>query len=282
MEKQEIEKMLNRSIQRIEQIRNKDGVVVLRLFADNESFVLQLFENKEHAREINIYKLFNKLGIRTLKIIELGSNYILMEDLNNSHDYHLALPEDLKNNEYIKNLALWYKQLHSKGASVDLGDLYCENDLITKENIQTLTKFLPQKYIDLIFSYWNCIEKAINSLDYTLTYNDFATENLIVGKDCAFMFDYNFVGKGYIYSDISNVLCMLDEERKQVFQQAYGKSLADFSFEKDACNILSVLVSLIIASKREKFPNWANSILDHIKQSTFEENLKKLERTIYS
>ena len=282
MKKQEIEQKLHRSIQRIEQIRNKDGVVVLRLFVGNEIFVLKLFENKEYTREINIYKLFNKLGIRTLKIIELGDDYILMEDLNNSKDYHLACPEDLKNDEHIKNLALWYKQLHSKCAGIDLTDFYCENDLITKENIQALIKILPQKYIDLIFNFWDCIEKAKNSLDYTLTYNDFAIENLIVGKDCAFMFDYNFVGKGYVYADINNVLCMLDKERKQVFQQAYGKTLADFSLEKDVYNILSVLVSLIIASKREKFPIWANSILEHIKQPTFEENLKKLERIIYS
>jgi hypothetical protein len=72
---------------------------------------------------------------------------------------------------------------------------------------------------------------AALSLSRTLTYNDFYYTNLAVRKDgtAALMFDYNLLGKGYVYSDIRNVCSSLGDEAQAAFLAEYG--------EVDRCEI---------------------------------------------
>jgi len=254
-------------IQKFEIIRFKDGILVIRVIVNNQSFVIKHFENEQYAREIEIYKLLNELNIKTLKILKTTNKTLVMEDINASVDYKLATQKDLQNDNVLKNLAKWYKQLHNAGKNLKLENFYCENDYITLDNIKKLKNLLNEEQITLLLSNFNKINEMKNENDYTITYNDFATENLVIGKNCAFMFDYNLVGKGNPYADIMNVCAMLDDSQKVKFMKYYGEKFTQQ--DKNAQFILGTLYSLIIANQREIFPTWANSLVDTIKSQKF-------------
>lgn len=264
---QELQNILGEKIIKIEEIRNKDGVSVSRIFYGDKTCVLKYFENKKFIREIDMYKFVKNLGIKTLQILHYGENYILMEDINASNEYRLAVEGDLKDNNVLKNLAHWYRDLHQKGKMCDLKNLYDENDVITIENIKKLATFLEEKDIDFLLKNYSKFINIKNQLTYTLTYNDFAYENLIVGENTAFMYDYNFLGKGYLYADIQNVLSMLDDEKKEYFLKCYGEKFNDL--EVIAYKVLQPISALISASFRPKFPAWAKPILSHVKSPNF-------------
>lgn len=265
--KKELENILKQEISKIELIREKDGVNVSRVFYGNHSYILKYFENKDYLREIEMYKFIKKLQIKTLNIISFGERFLLMEDLNFSPDYRLANEKDLENEDVLKYLADWYKTLHTKGKTVDLSNFYDENDVITEENIKQLKSKLEQKNLDFILNNLSNIKKLYCKLSKTIVYNDFSIENMVVGEKIVFMYDYNFLGKGYAYSDIQNVLTMLGKEQKQIFLKFYDSNFSEF--EKFAYSILQPLASLCIAIKRNEFPQWATRSLEYIKSQKF-------------
>ena len=180
-------------------------------------------------------------------------------------------------------IAEWYKLLHTSSSDCIKecsALLYDETDLITGENIE----FIKAKTNTQNLSVWRIIEEnlgliisKINSLPRVLTYNDFYYTNLIVAKDksAALMFDYNLLGKGYVYSDIRNVCFSLGENAKTAFLEAYGK----FDESEIAVdNVASVLVTLYHACKKTIFPSWANYALDELK-GNYEDKVKLLIST---
>lgn len=86
-----------------------------------------------------------------------------------------------------------------------------------------------------------------------MTYNDFYWTNLAVSKDGkeAMMFDYNLLGRGYAYGDVRNVTVSLSPKAAEAFRRAYGP------INPTEAAVVSVIVTLILASRREIFPAWA-------------------------
>lgn len=263
-------KKLNISHSNITVIKNKDGVIVARIQTATSSHIIKYFQNDTYKREIKNYKILMALQIPTIKIIDYTDSAILMEDVSQSEVFRLGIEDDLNDIAVVTKIAEWYKHLHtvSKEYVTAYGSaLYDETDFITKENIEhikikTDTADLPVwKVID---EHFDVIISKIQSLPRTLTYNDFYYTNLIVAKDksSAFMFDYNLLGKGYIYSDIRNVCSSLGENANQAFLEAYGE------FDKQEIivdEVASVLVTLYHACQRKNFPAWANSTLNELK-----------------
>lgn len=247
---------------KIECLSNKDGVLVYKVSNNGNNYVLKYFMKDEYKREITYYSLLNKLGIKTITVIGYTGNSILMEDINVSEDYRLATKDDLKRNEVVLSLAEFYCDLHKAGIkyfreNAEL-ELYSEFKSINKESIL----FLKQKsgYENEMF--WKELLQFISKVrpyydnNRTLTYNDFFYGNMIVSKDLneAFMFDYNFLGEGLKYFDISNVLHMLTDEMKDIFIEKYGDVT---QVEKYINDVVSHVFTLITAYKREKYPSWA-------------------------
>lgn len=275
----ELEKILNAKVEKTEIIRKKDGIVVSRIFYDKKTCVIKYFKNKEYLREIEAYKLLYDLKIKTLKILYFGENFLIMEDLNNVKEYRLATYEDLEDDKVLKNLAKWYKNLHQKGISCDFSKMYNENDIITEENLKMLSSRLGEENVEFLLSYFDDFVKFKNSLSYTLVYNDFAFENLIVGKNVAFMYDFNFLGKGYVYADVKNVLSMLSKEKKSVFLDFYGQAIF-LEKEEIAYNVLQTLSAFIKASLMSKFPRWAEGMAERIKSESFKNYVKNIKQYI--
>ena len=269
--KQELKK-LNIPYSKIDLIQNKDGVIVARVQSGEESYIIKYFQDKEFKREIKNYQLLDTLNIPTVKVFGFTDSAILMEDISQSDTFRLATKEDLDDVVLASKIAEWYKLLHTSSENFvkeNITELYDETDFITRENIEfikekTGTQNLPVwKLIDENF---DIIVSKIKNLPRVLTYNDFYYTNLIVAKDksSAFMFDYNLLGKGYVYSDIRNVCYSLGENAKRTFLEAYGE------FDKSEIivdDVASVLVTLYHACQRKHFPDWANSVLDDLKNN---------------
>ena len=126
-----------------------------------------------------------------------------------------------------------------------------------------------------VLEYFDEFKARLDALPRTLTYNDFYYTNLIVAKDLttAFMFDYNMLGKGYVYADIRNVCCQLGVEARAAFLDAYG----NFDHEQIVLDgIFCILHSLHEGCKRSEFPAWARADLEKVKSGEFAEMLNRL------
>lgn len=267
--KQELKK-LNIPYSTINLIQNKDGVIVARVQSDAKSYIIKYFQNENFKREIKNYQLLKTLNIPTVNVFGFTDSSILMEDVSQSDIFRLAINEDLNDATIASKIAEWYKLLHKNSkdfAENHSTELYVETDFITRDNIEfikekTGTQNLP--VWRLVNDNFDIIVSKIRSIPKVLTYNDFYYTNLIVAKDktSAFMFDYNLLGKGYVYSDIRNVCYSLGEYAKKAFLEAYGE------FDKSEIivdDVASVLVTLYHACKRKNFPSWANSVLNELK-----------------
>lgn len=267
--KQELKK-LNTPYRTINLIQNKDGVIVARVQSDEKSYIIKYFQNEDFKREIKNYQLLYDLSIPTVKVFGFSDSAILMEDISQSDTFRLATKEDLDDVAIASKIAEWYKLLHTRSkdfAEGNIMELYDETDFITRNNIE----FIKEKTGTQNLSVWKIIDDNFDvivsktrSLPRVLTYNDFYYTNLIVAKDktSAFMFDYNLLGKGYVYSDIRNVCYSLGEDAKNAFLETYGE------FDKSEIivdDVASVLVTLYHACQRKNFPDWANDTLNELK-----------------
>ena len=260
----------NTNISDISEIRYKDAIFVGSVEIDNQKLVVKYFENPQHAVEIDNYKLLEKLNVPTPKIFHSSQNLLVMENLNFNPNYHLATNDDLKNLDTITALAKWYKTLHTKGKTIDVTNFYSELDFITKENLENLKAILPNcENLELMLKNIEKLLRKIKSLPLTITYNDFAEENMIAGENFAMMYDHNKMGKGLAYFDIQNVCFMLDENMKKAFNEEYGEIP---EIEKLAYDLLIPFITLIMASKMPQFPRWATPYIT----KAYDVEIKKL------
>jgi len=265
----------------LEEIRTKDGVHLYKIKYNDELYVLKYFSKNEYTREIENYSILNELNIPTIRCFKHTDKSLLLEDISKSKKYRLGIESDLSDIQIAGSLAKWYTELHDKGSeyiSKNNHNFYRETDVITKENIELIrnkSHTVDNKVWDLILNNLEMILEKIAGLEETLTYNDFYYTNLVVSKDKqeAIMFDYNFLGIGYRYSDIRNVCSSLSKKASKIFIEEYGEIN---EFERIVDNGVSILINLIYAFKRPKFPSWAEESLE----STYNGRLEKAIRGI--
>jgi predicted nucleotidyltransferase len=258
-------------------LQNKDGVSVWRVEADN-GYVMKCFEKAEHRREITNYQVLTALGIPTLKVIAHTNYSIVLEDIEQSK-YRLGVADDMNSPQVMALVGAWYKTLHENGrVYVNKHSLYDECDCITLENISKIKEQTGTGGLQVwavIEENFDALKSAAMKLPRTLTYNDFYYTNLAVAKDnsSALVFDYNLLGKGYVYSDIRNVCSSLGEEAKAAFLSAYGGYNVH---EKAVDDVVSPLVTLHFACQRENFPSWAAHELEKVKDGQLMAAVTKL------
>lgn len=252
-------------------IQSKADIHVYRVNANGKSLILKLFDNPHDTREITNYHLLQSLGIQTLPLLGETAIAILLPDVTADPDFRLGTENDMNNPDIAKALAKWYKTLHTKGSAYLLHNrpaLYDETDMVTPQNISHIAEVtgttdnpLWRAFADNI----HIIRHRIDGLPRTLTYNDFYYTNLIVSNDqqSAFMLDYNLLGKGYAYSDIRNVTSSLSKEAAKAFVDAYGLS-DSITKQAVADAVLSPIITLRYACKRDCFPSWAKPSLEQV------------------
>ena len=271
----------------IETIQDRHGRIVLRVKTKDNQVIVKYFENTDSAREIDNYKLLINLGVPTIKVFHLSSNMIIMEDLAASSDFRMATEDELNSVEVVKNLAIWLKDLHTKGKKANKSNLYSEKDLLLdlQNNVLIDNEPIQQKFKNLItddilssqilLALPNIIDK-FDSLAITLTHNDGGVMQLVVGKDSALMLDYDRLGRGYRYIDISNALSFIPSSLHNEFLLAYGKT--DWEDEKAFHSLFGSLVAIITAIEEHKENKaWAQSTLQYIKSDSFKSKLKSYQ-----
>jgi len=261
-----------------EVLSDKDGIKVIRVKTELGLGILKVFDNPEHRREIANYELLERLNIPHLRVLKQSSTALLLEDVQGSSKWRLGQAEDLADEQIARSLAEWYRQLHQKGAAYvkEHGqDMYEETSLLNHENMVWL-RGISKTEDHAFWSLWQEKEaqflSVLAELPRTLTYNDFFWTNMVVSKDHqqAMMFDYNLLGKGFVYSDISNVLSSLSKEAGEAFLEAYG---AYDLYEKKLNEITSPLIGLCLAFRREKFPSWGREPLEQLQSGEITEAL---------
>ncbi len=250
-------------------LQDKDGVIVARVVSGEKSYVVKYFQKDEYKREIENYRLLETLDVPTIQVIASTESSILLEDLACSSVFRLGVREDMSDLEVARRIAVWYKQLHSRGYAYvcqEGASMYDEADFFTNENIayikgKTGTQESPAWR--LLDRHYAAISHLLSKVRRTLTYNDFYYTNLVVAqnKSSALMFDYNLLGKGYAYSDVRNVLSSLSEKAGKAFLDAYGEFDPT---EKALDDVVSVVVTLFFACQCDKFPRWAKALLDEV------------------
>lgn len=241
-------------------IRSKDGVHLYRIRCKDKPMVIKIFDTPEIATEIQHYETLFNLDIQTPLLIDATDRSFIMEDFDAHPRYRLANAKDLYEKSVVSALAHWYKSLHQNSMSLDTTQHYNENKLITEEALNLVlrkTKTADAPAWEAIFEALPALQKCIENQSQVLTYNDFFWTNLVVSHDLseAFMFDYNLLGAGFVYSDIRNVTCTLPEETKSTFLKTYG-TLSTTEKRIDA--VTADLVNLIISSKKQIWPSWAD------------------------
>ena len=263
-------------------LSNKDGVLVLELSDVKDQPILKYFFNKLYTREIEYYKLLNHLDVKTMDVKKYYEDAMLLENINLSGTYALTQKTDLENKDLLRALAKWYKKFHRKGRQYVLDhsqcDFYSEIELLNDGNI----KLLKNKTAYENHEFWPLLDEKLKGvLTYyhkhkTLTYNDFSHTNMVhsLKHQEAYMFDYNFLGLGLPYFDISNVLSALKPEFHEVFIEAYG---GFDSLEKEINDVMSHLIGLIIAYEKEVFPKWGVCSLEFLTSGELLDKLRRLK-----
>lgn len=255
---------------RIELIREKDGVTVARLYDKEKSAIIKTFAPGTSCREMDNYRILSSLGVPTLHVYAACDNGIIIEDMASEKcKYRLAAEEDMADENIARNLAAWYRKLHASGfeyVKKHGESMYSEFGLFTPENIAAVkerTGALP--VWRLLEENYETIAAHIAAAPMTITYNDFYYTNMAVARDggAAIMFDYNLLGKGHAYSDMRNVEYSLAANAAAAFRESYG----DYDFSREAAidAVISPIVTLHFAYNRAEFPKWAVSELENIK-----------------
>ncbi|MCL2426763.1 MAG: hypothetical protein FWD05_10570 [Oscillospiraceae bacterium] len=248
-------------------LREKDGISVWQIKSENNSYVMKCFDKPEHRREILNYQVLINLDVPTLKVIAHTDYSIVLSDIEQS-EYRLGTAEDMNDPKIAKLLATWYKTLHENGRKyTGIHLLYDECDFLTLENIFKIkenTKTDDLHVWEVIEENFNMLKSSVMKLPRTLTYNDFYYTNLAVARDnsSALLYDYNLLGKGYVYSDIRNVCSSIGEDAKTAFLSAYGELSKQ---EKDIDDVVSPLINLHFACQHDNFPSWAMESLEQVK-----------------
>lgn len=257
---------------RIELIREKDGVTVARLYSKDKSAILKTFAPGISCREVENYRMLQSLGVPTLNVYAACDNGIIIEDMSSEKCfYRLAAENDMADISTARSLAQWYRKLHSAGfdyVAKHGKDMYSETAFFTRENIAAvrdksgLSTLPVWKILD---ENYDVIMRIADSSPMTLTYNDFYYTNMAVARDdsAAMMFDYNLLGKGHVYFDVRNVEYSLSPDAAAAFREAYGEY--DFSREAALDAVMSPIVTLHFAYMRAEFPDWAQQELLNIK-----------------
>jgi len=239
------------------------------------AYIVKHFAKPENRREIENYRILQSLDIPTPRVIAWGEKTLLTEDLSIGA-YRLAAKKDMDDPAIAKLVAAWYRQLHDKGREyAQSHDLYDECDDITPESLAVIGEKTGAKAFPIWLALMERlpqIKAAATALPRTLTYNDFYYTNFAVARNHShvLVFDYDLLGKGYVYADIRNVCYSLGEKAKKAFLAAYGP----FDESEAAVDkIMSELVSLTAACRKEKFPRWAEGALQKIQGWTEEDFL---------
>lgn len=282
--------LMDLQIQNGQVIHEKHGNVLYRIKDDGKNYILKIFAQDNDTSEIDCYSLLKELNVPILEVMGFTDHLLYMEDILENPSLRLGEACDLEKEEVGRAIAVWYKTLHSKGKEFLKKNnnpifLKREVEMINSEILEQLGKrfkVLDNKGWKLAIDNINELKNLGKDIEETILYNDFNWTNLCIEINNdkitgAFMFDYHLMSRGLAYSDVRNVLWMLEGRAKEAFIKEYGQIN---NKEKEIDEIISTIITLIGAAEREIFPSWGQDVIMEIESGEFEKKLLKIFKQI--
>jgi hypothetical protein len=256
-------------------LRESPNHRVLRVHCAGSSFILKSFHSAP-VLELQVYALLDSLDVPVLPLLARSDQALLLEDLETSPGWRLAVHEDMGLSQTGEALATWYQHLHQAGfqyLSQPQRTPPFLTSWIDEINLPELRLagekfgFSAEQGWHSVLEHLEPLKSAYRVLPQTFNYNDFSWVNLALSRTQspfqAVVFDYDCFSLGTAYSDCRNVMYALSGAGLKAFVDRYGPlDLASQRLDDP----LSTLHGLVIAAGREHFPNWARSLVEAVRQ----------------
>ncbi len=273
-------------ITQVEVLRRRPQHAVYGIRCHNHRYILKWFDAPSESIEVQAYRLLGQYGVPTLPVYAATDQGLLMADLRYSQQWQLATEPDVSRAEVGTAVANWYRILHKSG-QMALKDKAHINTMIrdwvgelTPQSLSAAGEKLglhEEAVWLLSMAQIEPLKRAFHALPQTFNYNDFAAENLAISRNRdaplkAIIFDYDQFSLGPAYSDWRNVMSTLRGSARAAFVETYGEINES---EKLLDDPLSILHGLVIASRRARFPNWAITLAEMVKNGKLERRIRR-------
>jgi len=281
------------TIRSVDILSERHGHALWRIGTHERSYVLKWLPEGDAIGEIEGYLLLQQLGVLTLPLYGNTDQALLLEDLDQSDAWRLAVQADVTRAEVGRAVARWYQAFHNAGnAFLARGEgpsfLARETDELDPDSIRAAGRALGlanHRAWDLAARHIELLKMAVDRLSVTLNYNDFYWTNLALSRRdgdqlAAIVFDYHLLGVGMRASDCRNVTGSLSGNAVRAFWDAYGP-VDPREVELD--RPLAVLYALHAALRLPRFPAWAEESRQRVLRGELEKDLDaaiELARTL--
>ena len=271
-------------IQGVETVSVRPGHRLYRIQIRRRSYILKSFPVKSPGNEIKSYGLLRSLGVPTINVLAQTEADLLLEDLTCSDTWRLATELDVSARHVGAAVALWYRNLHAKGAALAATGsglppfLKREEDLLSRASTESAGRTSGLSGLDswrLASDHIDLLKQGVSNFETTLNYNDFHWTNLALSRNSgpgmeAIVFDYDLLGIGTRYSDFRNVVGSLSGEAVTGFREVYGGFDPG---EKTLDRPLATLFALVSAARMDVFPKWAEGSRQSVLNGDFKTDL---------
>ena len=239
-------------------IKTNDDFDLVRYISLNDSYIIKFYKNNN---KISNYNILEKYGIKTLNYDIVGENIVIFKDVMELDGFRKIENNDFNNENVIRGLAKWYKELHNcDDENLEEFDCFTLDNLKKAIDVFRLNENKALLYI--CDNFYN-ISLKYNRIKKCLNYGNFLLENVIVSEDCSevFMVDFDTLNRGNRYKDIDSVLSKLNQKQKDIFIGEYGKISDD---EMIINYVVNSVVKLYLATKEKILPVWVKGVLEDI------------------
>lgn len=258
----------------VQVLRQRSGHGVYRVRTPAGCFVLKQFA-EAGALEPQAYTLLAALDVPVLLVAARTEHSLLLEDLAHSPTWRPAAAEDMAQAATGEAVAAWYRRLHVAGARwlaagsprpaglrpwvavVNGPALAAAGEKLGLAAEPVWREALAQV---------EPLRAAYEALPQTVSYNDFAGENLALslgaGPRQAIVYDYDCLTTGAAESDWRNVRYSLEGEAREAFTVAFGP-VDERALRLD--DFLAALEGYVVAARHRQIPGWARPLLESVR-----------------
>ena len=254
-------------------IKVNDNVCLLRLENESESYLIRYYENGQLEEEVSRRLKLEKFGIKT-GVLHYSNRMIICSDYQLSWFYRIASEADLSSELFVRNLARWYKNLHSIKS---LGFKRYE-DYFTVSNVKLVVDKYNLKgnaFFEYILNNFDNIKLKLSRLENNVICSGFSLENVAVSKETGkiIVTELTDLCEGNREVDIAFALSIIDEKLHWAFKEEYG----DVSKDEIIINeIVGCIVDLYLANLNNRFDERVKMCLRMINNEILLEKVKTL------
>ncbi|NYE69600.1 phosphotransferase [Microlunatus parietis] len=227
----------------------------------------------KQSPEIANYRLLQRLGVPTVRVIAATSTALLLEDLGGG-ERRLARADDLADPAVITALATWYRRLHDAGSAPGDWAVPWEHDHLTVDALRSTGRRLGLDHEPA----WNTAVESLDGLlaaarrlPQTLVHNDFHVTNLALARGEAIMIDFELLRTGTRAGDLRNVTSQLEPSARETFLASYGPVPTEEQVIDAPLAVLGALAHF--CGDAARLPRWTRLLVAEVRDGTLARKL---------